>query len=203
MKKIIAVLLVVVMLFVMSSCSLIDKIKPRESKEGTTKTTEATTELVDENLIDVNFTIPASFFTEESPATDVLTEEQKAQGIKKAVVNADGSVTYTLSKKAYRELQQTIRTQTADSLESMKTDYPCIKSINYDDNFTKVDVFVNRSEYESGFNFMLAFGIGMLCQLCQVYTGVSQGDLSVDINVIDVDTNESINTAHYPIQDNG
>ena len=82
MKKIIAVLLVVVMLFVMSSCSLIDKIKPRESKEGTTKTTEATTELVDENLIDVNFTIPASFFTEESPATDVLTEEQKAQGIK-------------------------------------------------------------------------------------------------------------------------
>ena len=85
----------------------------------------------------------------------------------------------------------------------MKTDYPCIKSINYDDNFTKVDVFVNRSEYESGFNFMLAFGIGMLCQLCQVYTGVSQGDLSVDINVIDVDTNESINTAHYPIQDNG
>ncbi|MCR4563915.1 MAG: hypothetical protein K5755_04705 [Clostridiales bacterium] len=203
MKKIIAVLLVFVMLFVMSSCSLIDKVLPSKQGDNTTTPTEKQTEMVDENLIDVDFTIPASMFTEENPATDVLTEEQKAQGFKKAVVNADGSVTYTMSKKAYRELQESIRSQTRESLESFKTDYPCIRSLEYDDNFTNVNVFVNRSEYEGGFNFMLAFGVGMVCQVCQVYTGVSQDQRSVDVNIIDVDTNESINTAHYPVQENG
>lgn len=54
---------------------------------------------VDNNLLTVDITFPASFYADAKtkPSTE-LTAEQKADGYTAVKVNSDGSVTYTIKK---------------------------------------------------------------------------------------------------------
>ncbi|MBQ9530967.1 MAG: hypothetical protein IJR70_02730 [Eubacterium sp.] len=202
MKKIVSILLASIIILSFAACSRkADSDNKTTTKATTQVTTQTTTQIVDENLIDVEFTVPASFFNEDDPATDKLTEDQKERGFKKAKLNEDGSVTYTMSKKAFRELKKTMQTDIADSLDNMKEDYSYVKKIEYNKDFSDIKLYVVKKDYENSTNLMAVFQAGLLGQMYQAYTGTPIDKLSVDVSVIDNDTGEQFEEAHYPAED--
>ncbi len=172
----------------------------KTTKTEAKATSKSTTELVDENLLTVDFTIPADFFNEESPATDKLTQEQKDSGIKSATVNKDGSVTYTISKLAYKKLIKEMKASTEEGLNDITKDYSCIKSVEFNSNFSEITLNADKSEYESDLNVFCVMQAGMLAMLYQSYSGVKEADLKSVIKVID-ENGKTIDTAEYPIKD--
>lgn len=125
MKRIITVLLAICLVLALSACNARSKSNNEPTEPGTTagasstpvepastSTQEPNSEdsqgiSVDENLLTVEVTIPASFFEEETP------EEIKAgaadSGMISCDINDDGSVTYKMTKAKHRELMASIR----------------------------------------------------------------------------------------------
>lgn len=202
MKKIASIILIGIMIVSLAACSKNTNSNTESTTAATTvTTTETTTEIIDEGLVDVEITVPASFFNEDDPATEELTEDQKSQGFKKAKINKDGSVTYTLSKKAYKELKKTMKTDVADSLNSLTEDYPSVKKVEFNKDFSNIKLYVVKKEYENSMAVFAVYQAGLLGQMYQAYTGTPIDELSVDVNVIDNDTGEQFEEAHYPAED--
>ncbi len=193
MKKIALLLLISVIIVSFAACSK----NAQAPEESTTSTTAATTEAVDKGA-DIDITVPASFFNEDDPATEELTEDQKSRGFKKATINEDGSVTYTISEKAYKELQKTMKTDVADGLNALTEDYPEIKKVEFNDDFSNIKLYVDKKTYEDSMAVMAVYQAGLLGQTYQAYTGTAIKDLSVDVNVIDNASGEQFEEAHYP-----
>ena len=86
----------------------------------------------------VSIDIPASLIGKN--ATDKLTDEQKNNGFKKAVINKDGSVTYTIDSQKYDTFLKEYQKTVAESLDKIKTDgnYKSVNSVEYNDNFSEI-----------------------------------------------------------------
>ena len=194
MKRVLAILLMAVMIVTFVACSAqkTDNIKDNNSTEP------SKSDIVDEKLLTVDITIPASMFDEDNPATEELTEEQKEQGFKSAKLNDDGSVTYTMSKSAFKEFKETTKQATIETLDSLNQDYPCVVSTDYNDDFSEVKIYVNKSEYENGMNFMMLVQVGFSANIYQTYTNET---VLSNVSVIDKDTNETLNSATYPVEE--
>lgn len=195
MKKTLSIILTFAILFSFVSCT-----NKTDSSNGNTTKTEVTSEVVDENLLTVDFTIPAEFFSEDSPATDELTQEQKDSGIKSATVNDDGSVTYTIGKLAYQKLIKEMKTSTEEGLNDITKDYDCIKAVEFNSDFSEITLNANKEEYENGLNAFCVMQAGMLAMFYQSYSGVKKADLKSIIKVIDENGNV-LDTAKYPIEE--
>lgn len=195
MKRLLSVLLTLIIAGSFVACS-----SQNSNDTGNTETSETTTQMVDESLINVEFTAPASFFSDDNPATDELTQEQKDKGIKSAKINDDGSVTYTMSKKDFKTFKEETKKSIEDSLSNIPSDYTCVKSVDYNDDFSKITLNVNRSEYSDGMNFFAVYSAGLYDQMYQAYTGTPQDKLSVTVTVVDENGNE-IETGTYPTTD--
>lgn len=193
MKKLICILLSLIIASSLAACSS----RSADAENSTSSTTAATTQMVDENLLTVEFTAPASFFDEESPATDLLTQEQKDKGFKSAKVNEDGSVTYTMSKKAFKTFTEETKKAVEENLNSLSTDFPCVKSVEYNADFSNIKLNVNKAEYEDGLNFFAIYSAGLQGQMYQAYTGTPQDELNVVVTVVDENGN-TIESATYP-----
>lgn len=153
-------------------------------------------DLVQENLLTVEFTIPAEFFIDGTPST-TLTEEQKAGGYKSMIVNSDGSVTYTMKKSSWKQMVSEYKTNVVNSLNEIieSGDYSSLKSIQYNDTFSQVTVTVNKSQYESSLDSVSLLGIYMNIVFYQSFT---QGSVGCVITVKDASTGTVIDTQTYP-----
>lgn len=157
-------------------------------------------EVVDENLLTVEITIPADFFSEESPATDKLTDEEKEQGYKKAVVNADGSVTYTIKKSSWRKIVADMKQSAAETIDSFanSSDTPSIKAVKYNNDFSVVDLYVDRVAYENSFDTMSPFVIYTNAYYYRLFSGESAERISCEVRLYDVSSNAIFDTIRYP-----
>lgn len=201
MKKKVAAIFLMLCLII-AGCSiylLLDDDSGSQSEAEQTQASEQK-DVVDENLLTVEITLPASFFSSESPATDQLTGEQIEQGYKKAVVNADGSVTYTIKKSSWRKMIAEMKQSAADTLDSFagSTDYPSITSITYNDDFSAVSVFVNRTAYENSLDSMVCFNIYMNSYYYQLFNGIKEENIVCEVQIIDSTNNTLIKTVKYP-----
>ncbi len=191
MKKVISVLLLFVVLFCFVSCG---------GTEEDSKTAEKTTEAVDENLLTVDITFPASFFSEESPATDVLTQEQIDSGYKSARINPDGSLTYTITKKGWRKLLKQAKEYTIETLMQLvdNPESPSIKKVEYNDDFTNITFYVERDAFESGFD---KFATVMSFYSVGYYQYFNQQEPKTTLIYKDVITDEVFDVTNLPIED--
>ena len=149
---------------------------------------------VDEKLLNVDITLPASLF-EDDEDFDADTYAQE-QGFIKAVVNEDGSVTITMTKAKYNELLKELTEELNSSFAEMveAEDTPYIKEITHNDDFSVVNVKVNREAYESAFDFTpLAIGLSTM-----IYQAFLEMDNHCEINMVDADTGDIIKTVVYP-----
>ena len=73
---------------------------------------------------EVTVTLPASMVELED--AEALTKEAREKGIKKVVINSDGSVTYKMSRSVHRQLMQELRQDFNEAVEDLKSggDFP-------------------------------------------------------------------------------
>lgn len=192
MKKLITILIAAAMVVTFTACS---SDTADESDTTTQDTAETTEKIVNENLLTVEITIPASWFDEDNPATDELTDEQIADGFDSATVNDDGSVTYKMSKSAFNDYKEKLRQSTCDTIDNISTDYPCVQSSEYTDNFSEVTLYVSESEYNSGSNSFCGYTVAVAANFYQTYTNET---VSCEVSIVNADTDEVIDTVVLP-----
>ncbi|WP_026661437.1 hypothetical protein [Butyrivibrio proteoclasticus] len=127
----------------------------QDSKETTsvseTKNEEATDSHssieVDENLLTVEISVPATFVGEDLTQEDVDKAVQE-NGYVSGKLNSDGSVTYKMTKGKHKELmakiKDTIDTQMGEMVGS--EDYPNIVNIEANDDYTSFTITTKSTE---------------------------------------------------------
>lgn len=154
---------------------------------------------VDENLLSVEITMPASFFEGTDMSTFNPESYAAEQGFKKAVVNEDGSIKVTMSKAKHKEIvEQTAKTIT-DAFDGMvnSEDTPYITAMNYSKDFTSVKISVDKAGYDAaGFAAaFVQFGVYMQVAIYQMFANV---EAHCEIQIIDAATNAVIKSTVYP-----
>ncbi len=175
-KKLVSLLLVTAI--VLTGCgggqnpSSNDDTKPSTSEATLETTSEAASEEttgalsdldvigdieVEKELFDVTITVPADFVGQ---TTQQELDASSAENGFKATLNADGSVTYVMTKKQHKEMMDGISQSLNDSLAEMvgSEDYPNITNITANADFTKFTVTTKNAEPDLAESFaVIAF----------------------------------------------
>lgn len=159
---------------------------------------------VDENLLTVDITMPASLFE----GTDMTTFDPDAyaaeQGFKKAVVNEDGSIKVTMSKAKHKEL-------VADMLKNIETsfndmvkaeDSPYITAIDHTKDFDVVKISVDKTGYDAA-GFVTAFIPLAIYMQVAFYQTLANVEARCEIQFVDAAAGTVIESVTYPDALNG
>lgn len=155
---------------------------------------------VDEGLFDVEVTMPAMFF-EGQTEVDIAANAEES-GYNDFVLNADGSVTYTMSKAVYKETLAEWRELIDLTIQETVNESPDVfTSISYDKSVTSFDVTVDRAAYEDDLEArFIGFTLGLVGMFYQSFEGVPSEDQGVLINFIDVSNNEVFQSTKWPLE---
>ncbi len=120
----------------------------------------------------------------------------KENGFISATVNSDGSVTVIMTGEKHKELVSEITKNLEENFSEYVDgeDTPYIKEISHNEDFSKVEIKVVRSEYENTLDFTV-LAIALIVPVGQVSVGFTSG---VEITVIDVDTGDIISVENSP-----
>src|SRR5690606_22664325 len=153
---------------------------------------------VDKGLLNVEITLPADMF--EGEDIEQVIADAKEDGVKEVIQNEDGSLTYKMSKAKHKEMMKEMETSINETIEDMKTseEYPSIKDITHNKDFTEFTVIVNKSEFENGWDGFAVFGLGISGAYYQLFNGVSEEDYKITISLQDEATGEVFDKTVYP-----
>jgi len=215
MKKITAVILIVVMMASLGACGKktdntndTDNAGTNTVEDNGTSNTQDTSDTTDKaitadtsdtanNSDTVDVTLPAAFFE------DMTEEEIKANAEEKGFinieVNKDGSVTYTMTKAKQKEILTDLKEEIDESIEDLlkgENKVASFKSVNYNEDLSKIDVRVDSSQY-SAWDSLYAVTFLMEGAYYQMISGVEADDIDLTVNFIDDSTNEILDTTTY------
>lgn len=194
MKKFLSLLMIGLVICFMSGCQKVIDNDPLPSQNSSDASDSGTLE-VDQGLIDVKITIPASL-AGENPSVE-LTDEQKEQGFKSVAKNEDGSLTYVITKSAHKTLMEQMSKETANTLNSLISsgDYASYKAIEFNDDFSKITLSVDETAFNNGLDSFGTLAIGMAGAMYQAFNG---SEISVTIEIKNVETGTVFKTINYP-----
>ncbi|MBH0116942.1 hypothetical protein I6E52_08795 [Salinibacterium sp. NG253] len=151
---------------------------------------------VEEKLLDVVVTLPASFFEEMSEEEIQANAEESGY---KAVVNDDGSVEYTIPKSVHAELIAEMASGIDESIAETLSTEASITEITHDDKFETFAMTVDRAAFDSSFSAkFIPFGLGIQAMFFQSFDGVSIDDRHVVVSYIDAASGEEFDTYVLP-----
>ncbi len=102
--------------------------------------------------------------------SEVLSEEQKANGFLEGVRNTDGSVTYTIDSARYDTFVQDKLAKTKTAIdETVRGNFPSVTGITYEEDLSAITVTVNRANYEYSVDSLVVFAVGTLAITEQAY----------------------------------
>lgn len=166
---------------------------PSGSASGSAETTE--TPEVKKNLLSVEITIPADAIED----VDQTLKDAEDSGYK-ATANDDGSITYKLSKTQHKQLLAEVDQAITESIDELieEGDFPSLKSISFNGDYTKAKVVVDYAAFDGSFDVMALYTVAFAGPMYQIYNGVDQNDLYMDISIIDEASNEVKETMVFP-----
>lgn len=194
MKRFFALLMTFVLLFSLTACGNTSN-TDTDTKDNAAENSGGMQ--VDENLLTVDITLPASFF--EDQTEEEIQAAAKENNVKKCVINEDGTVTYTMTKKAHKELLDDLKAECDKSVQNLlegEDKVASFVSIDYNDNLSKFDVYVDASIYATLDN-MYALGFYIVGAYYQAFAGIDLDEVDVIVNFIDNETKEVLHTASY------
>ena len=196
-KKITSTILALLMILSFAGCAQTDTDPTDASNFGSTEgSTEAQGIEVDENLLTVDITLPASFFGDKDMSTFDADAYADENGYLSAKLNEDNSVTVKMTQLKYtallNETAASLETSFAEFIEAEDTPY--IKGITHNDDFTTITIEVDRAAYESAFDFS-ALSVSLAASLYQAIAGV---EFHVDVVYVDAASGETFKTVTYP-----
>lgn len=153
---------------------------------------------VNKGLLNVEITLPASFF--EGEDMNQVIANAKEEGISDVKVNDDGSVVYKMPKSVHDKMINEMRESVLESVSDIVNsgDFPSIKDVTYNRSFSEFTLIVDKGAYENSFDGFAVFGIGIMGLYYQAFDGVSPDKNKVKINVEDITTGEVFNSITYP-----
>ncbi|WP_226617803.1 hypothetical protein [Cytobacillus firmus] len=195
MKKLIVFMSV--MIVMLSACSDGEKMAGKKEAGTEKKTEESEAVEVDNGLLNVEVTLPASMFEGEDADSSIA--EAEKEGIK-VTKNDDGSVTYKMSKAKHKEMMKEMQTELEKTIADTKNgeDYPSVKEVTNNKDFSEFTLEVDREAYENSFDGFAVFGLGLSGMFYQLFNGVDPEDYEVKILVKDTATGEVFNEVIYP-----
>lgn len=212
MKKLVALSLAACMALSLSACSgtatsasSSEASAPSEApvsssaSEEASSSAESTADLaalgdieVEDNLFDVEITIPADYV--EGATQEEIEQEAAEAGVHSATLNDDGSVTYVMSKSQHEKLLEDTRASIRQSLDDMvgSEEYPNITSIETNDDFTEFTVTTTSTELsmQESFSVMAYY---VYSGLYGVFSGEAPENVHVDF--VNADTGEILESA--------
>ena len=195
MKRFIALFLVILMLFSFAACKNSGAADVTDDT-ATSSTGNAPIE-TDEKLMTVKVTLSPMLFKDKTP--EEIKAEAKENGIKKCVVNEDGSVTYIMTKAKRDAMLDEMKDnfeETYDGLVNGDEKIESFVDIKANDDFSQVDIYVNKAKYTiwDSMNAMVFYITGVYYQCL---SGLDFNEVDVVVNFIDNETEEIIDTASY------
>ena len=152
---------------------------------------------VDENLLEVEISLPASFF--QDMTAEEIQEAAAENGYGQCVIHDDGSVTYTMSQAKQNEILAEFKNSIDESIQGMLEGEDAVESfqkIEYNDDISEVNVYVDKEKYIQFDAFScLVFYFGGIYY--QIFSGADPDTIDVTIHFIDAATNETFNTISY------
>jgi hypothetical protein len=151
---------------------------------------------VEEGLLNVDITLPASLFSNSDLSTFDVDAYARENRFNKAVINEDGSITITLTKSRHKEILEEYAAQINKTFTEMigSEDTPYITGVTSNSDFTSVIVDVDKVGYESTIDLTpLAIYFGSA--LYQAFAGVEP---HCEITIRDNVTSETIISVVYP-----
>ena len=214
MKKLFSVMLVGVLL--LSACGNSNEALEEQKNNRNTSTESASEETengssadansdieeksidVDKGLLGTTVTLPASLF--EGEDMEAAIAEAKADGVDDVTVNADGSVTYKVSRAKYNEMLEESKKSLDEFIEELKSgkDYTSIKDVKHNNSFTEFTLVVDRSAYENSFDGFAAFGLYFAAMFYQIIDGTDLEKTKTSIHIEDAATGDVFSTTIYP-----
>ena len=206
MKKGLHLLVLTSVLLMISACgsevnSKNNSAHGEDKIEETNQSAEQTIK-VDKKLLNVEVTLPAIFVEKGEEMGDVLklTDDDKENGISKKVENADGSITFTLSKAKHKEMLQEMQTGAEDVINELLNDenFTSFKELTFDKKLRNLKVTVDREAFENSFDGFGVLGLVFYSLFYQVLDGRTEEEIQMDVTYIDSLTQEVFDTARFP-----
>ncbi len=206
MKRFLAIFLALVMVLSLCACGGSKEAPKQETETDNTQTENANQETsglnegaiqVDEGLLSLEITLPASVFEEETEESIKTAAEEK--GIDSCKVNEDGSVTYKMSKSKHKEILKEMKTSLDESIVGMIDGEDAVASfvkIEYADDFSKFDVYVDPNLY-TGLDGLYIIVFYLYGTYYQAFEGKDINEIDVVVNFINNNTNETIESGSY------
>ncbi|MCM3651355.1 hypothetical protein [Metabacillus litoralis] len=201
MKKLTYMLFVLLVTF-LAACSANESADNASESEKSTEQKQEETERegvnVDKGLLNVEVTLPASFF--EGEDIDAVIAEAEKEGAREVTKNEDGSLTYKMSKSEHKKMMTEMGTSIIDSIEDMKSsgDFVSIKDITHNKSFSEFTLLVDRASYENSFDGFAILGLGLQGSMYQLFNGANLENYKVTISVKDEATQEVFDEIIYP-----
>lgn len=150
---------------------------------------------VDRGLLDVEVTVPASFF--EGQDVGQVVAAARAEG-REVEANADGSVTYRMTRSEHSEFMSELRTTLLDGFDDLPTDFPSIQGATANGDFSKITLTVDRDAFENGFDSFAMVGVAFGAGFYQLFDGTASDDIRVEVLVQDAATQQVYRTYVFP-----
>ena len=140
----------------------------------------------------VQVTIPAWYFGEATDAE--IREAAKGEGYDSTIVNADGSVTYTMMEAKRAEVLKELETDTPDIVAGLtkgKDAVAAFVSVDHNAGFSQFTVKADSSKYSESdgmwANVLLMAGTNL-----QAFRGVPADSNRVTVQIVDVDSGKTL-----------
>ena len=198
MKRFISIFLALVMSFSFVACGSSAPADSTTENDTQQETTSEETEQkleVDENLLSVEITLPASYWEGEEETVEEYAARMKEEGrFKDVKANDDGSVTVTMSKSDHKTLLSETRAtfETMFPLEGIAS----VKSLEINDNVTDCRLIVDKTGFENSFDSFAVLGVAISVQLYHVLEG--EPDTVTVIHYIDEASGEEFGVFNVP-----
>ena len=198
MKKVFVLPLLLLLGIILSACNDDSEKDNGEKKDVTENATEEGALKVDKGLLNVEVTIPGSFF--EGQDIETVISEAKKDGIKEVIKNDDGSLTYKMSKTEHKKLMKELEAGMLETVEEIKNsgDFSSIKDVTYNQSFSEFTLKVNREEFENSLDTMASLGLAITGLYYQLFSGVDPEQYKVTVIFKNEANDEVINTIVYP-----
>lgn len=140
---------------------------------------------------DVTVTVPSYGFEEDDDTSSV-------PEAKEAVVNEDGSTTYTLTKKQQKEWKKAVKSNFDDYIKDIldnDTNYPNVEDITYNNDMTEFEIDLattNIAQSELFIGYIALF----TAPVYQQVNGVEEKDVDYKVTVKDSSTGEETVTTY-------
>lgn len=157
---------------------------------------------VDKNLFSVKITIPSSFYEGDKLTQAELSADAAKKGWGRTTLNANGSVTFQMSKPEYAKVLAEMKKSVDDYIqETVNNSSKIFRKIIYNKSMTEFNISVNRSEFEEDFSAgMIGFGIGILASFYQMFASGTQ-DPKTALKFVDAATGKVFDTQNWPEKD--